>query len=372
MPLADLPMECLQGRLGEICIKRFKHFPRAYSWIALLTAGSAVIDQDLDTNPNDPRVNLYSCLVGEVHSGKSQAIDAAVKALGLEEPTLIESYAGSAEAFARSVGDAGGNPRLWAVDELGYLLEKAHIEHSTIPQVLCTAFNKNHIVMHMGKRETRRLNCSLSILGGMVDNRFSDLFGKNTTAGLYDRFMFGHCPGDFLFNYEPFNGTPEIVKRRPGDVLLIDPEIWEWRKHYMKTNPDINPRLIEIVLRCALICAYFDGEQRVDVKRLEPHVALLGYQTRMRIVLKPNPGENFEAQLTHKFLNYLQTHPGFVPRRKLFRDTNAYDKGLSVADRALDMLIATNDVVQVKMGRQQQLVRLALDSENEEESLADA
>lgn len=372
MPLADLPMDCLQGRLGEICIKRFKHFPRAYSWIALLTAGSAVIDQDLDTNPNDPRVNLYSCLVGEVHSGKSQAIDAAVKALGLEEPTLIESYAGSAEAFARSVGDAGGNPRLWAVDELGYLLEKAHIEHSTIPQVLCTAFNKNHIVMHMGKRETRRLNCSLSILGGMVDTRFSDLFGKATTAGLYDRFMFGHCPGDFLFNYEPFNGGPEIVKRRPDQALLVDPEIWwSWRPHFIKTNPGVNPRLIEIALRCALVCAYFDGAELVDIKRLEPHIALLGYQTRMRIVLKPNPGENFEAQLTHKFLNYLQTHPLFVSRRTLFRDTHAYDKGLSVADRALDMLISNGDVVQVKMGKQT-LVRLALESDNEEESLADA
>lgn len=371
MPLADLPMDCLQGRLGEICVTRFKHFPRAYSWVALLTAGSAVIDQDLDTNPNDPRVNLYSCLVGEVHSGKSQAIDAAVKALGLEEPTLIESYAGSAEAFARSVGDAGGNPRLWAVDELGYLLEKAHIEHSTIPQVLCTAFNKNHVTMHMGKRETRRLNCSLSILGGMVENRFSDLFGKNTTAGLYDRFMFGLCPGDFLFDYQPFNGAPEIVKRRPNDTLLIDPEIWEWRSHYLRTTPDLNPRILEIAIRCALVCAYFDGLQVVDVKRMEPHIKFAGYQTRMRIYLKPNPGENFEAQLTHKFLNYLQTHPGFVSRRTLFRHTNAYDKGLSVADRALDMLIASDDIVQVKMGKQT-LVRLALESENEDESLADA
>lgn len=361
MPLADLPVDCLQGRLGDICTTRFKHFPRAYAWITLLTAASSVIDQP----DNDPHVNLYGCVVGGVHTGKSQAIKSAIKALGIETPTLVKAYSGSAEAFARSMDRAMGNPRLWQCDELGFLLQKAHIEHSTIPQVLSTAFDDRQVTMNMGKQKTTELNCSLSIIGGMVEDSFSDFWGKQTTGGLYDRFIFGLCPSDFEFDYEPMNGAVERVERRAGDVLLVDPEIWQWAKHFKREHKDKDVRrLVEIGIRSALICAYFDNSQLVDLKRLDPHIAFIEYQARMREFLKPNPGENFEAQLQHKFLAYLRLHPGFISKYLLFRDTHAYDKGLSVAERALDMLVANNDVHRVKIGNRV-AVRLSLPSEIE-------
>lgn len=361
MPLADLPIDCLQGRLGDICLNRFAHFPRAYSWIALLCAASAKIDQP----PDDPHVNLYGCVVGGVHTGKSEAIKASVKALAVETPFLVKAYSGSAEAFARSMGDAAGNPRLWQCDELGFLLQKAHIEHSTIPQVLCTAFGERQFAMNMGKRQSANVNVSLSIVGGMVENSFSDFWGKNTTQGLYDRFMFGLCPPDFAFDYEPFNGTPHKVERRSGDVLLIDPEVWDWRKQFIRINKEKEvERLAEIAVRAALVCAYFDGAQVVDLKRMEPHIEFAGYQARIRMILQPNPGENFEAQLQHKFLTYLRTHPGFITRRELFYATHAYDKGLSIAEKALFQLIENTDVIKTKLGKKT-LIRLALDSEIE-------
>lgn len=363
MPLNDLPIDCLQGRLGDICLNRFQNFPRAYSWITLLTAASSMIDQP----PGDPRVNLYGCVVGGVHTGKSQAIKSAVKALGIETPTLVKAYAGSAEAFARSMDKAAGNPRLWSIDELAFLLQKSHIEHSTIAPVLCNAFDDQQFTLNMGKRQSVNLNVSLSIIGGMVEGSFSDYWGRNTTMGLYDRFLFGLCPTDFAFDYEPFNGVPYRVERAAGADLLVDPDIWDWRKQFIRSNKEREvDRLAEIAIRCALVCAYFDGAHYIDNKRMEPHINFIGYQARMRMFLKPNPGENFEAQLQHKFLDYLKAHPGYVTRRKLFHDTRAYDKGLSIADRALDMLHANGDIQYDKAGKSF-LVRLALDSENEDE-----
>ena len=64
----DLPEVCLQGCLGELCQRRFGHFPRAYSWIALLTAASGRLDEH--ENTPDVHTNLYGALVGGVHTGK--------------------------------------------------------------------------------------------------------------------------------------------------------------------------------------------------------------------------------------------------------------------------------------------------------------
>jgi hypothetical protein len=91
--------------------------------------------------------------------------------------------------------------------------------------------------------------------------------------------------------------------------------------------------------------------------RLAPHIEFALYQTRIRTILKPNPGENFEGQVAHKFLDYLGHHPSFITRRELFRATHAYDKGPSIADRALNILVVNGDVVQTKSG--QTFLRLA-------------
>jgi hypothetical protein len=34
-------------------------------------------------------------------------------------------------------------------------------------------------------------NARLSLVGGIVDEKFDDAFGSATTSGLYDRFLFG-------------------------------------------------------------------------------------------------------------------------------------------------------------------------------------
>ena len=97
---------------------------------------------------------------------------------------------------------------------------------------------------------------------------------------------------------------------------------------------------------------------------LKPHLALAQYQHRIREILKPNSGENFEGQLAHKFLDYLRRLNGaYASRRDMLRHTHAYDKGPSTADKALGVLIANGDVEETKVGRKT-LLRIAPENED--------
>ena len=348
----DMPDTVLDGRLGEICARRMSRFPIAYAWPCLLAVASAKIHE----REENVRTNSYCAVVGPVHSGKSQAIEFATQTLGLERPQLMDMVAGSAEALIRETSGAAGNPRLFSPDELGHTLEKLQIERSSFSFVLNTAFYRSNFRVLMGRKESAEFNCHLSILGGLVDERFADLFNAATTGGLYDRFLFGLCPGDFRFEYRPFEGPAEILR---AVAVKIHPHVWEAKDAVQRTDPAANSRVFENSIRAATICAAFDGKSLLTVADLKPHFELARYQTRIRSILKPNPGENFEAQLAHKFLDYLsRLKGGYTTRRDLYRATHAYDKGPSTADRALAVLIANGDVEETKSGRKT-LLRIA-------------
>src|SRR5689334_15639785 len=126
----DMPEAALDGRLGEICLTRMKHFPVAYAWPSLVTVAAALIPRG-----NRPlRTNLFCGLVGPTDSGKSSALDTGICSLGLGSPVLIEAKFGSAEGFACAMKDAEPNAvRLLFVDELSHLLEKSKIDRASFP-----------------------------------------------------------------------------------------------------------------------------------------------------------------------------------------------------------------------------------------------
>jgi hypothetical protein len=353
--LRDMPENILDGKLGEICHRRMSRFPIAYAWPAILAVASALIGERAE----GVRTNLYVALVGGVGSGKSQAIDFAIKTLGLEKPGLMDVFAGSGEGLIRETAEAAGNSRLFSPDELGHTLEKLQIERSSLSFLLSTAFYKTDFSVRMAKQSRVQFNCILSVLGGLVEDRFSDLFNAATTGGLHDRFVFGLCPDGFRLEYRPFEGLPEVI--RPVAVK-IHPDVWLCKSVWEKES-QISPRVSENAIRAATICAAFDGKSLLTVNDLKPHHAFAEYQARIRTILKPNPGENFEAQLAHKFLDFLKRNRGaIVTRRQLFHATRAYDKGPSTADRALGMLIANGDVVEASLGKAKAL-RLAFEAE---------
>ena len=125
LSIADMSDEVLDGRLGEICQRRMVRFPNAYGWPALVTVAGTLVERP---NSGPLRTNLFCGLVGPVDSGKSQAIECAIRALGLEKPRLQNVMSGSAEGLLAKLSDAEGAARLVSPDELGHLLSKPHRE----------------------------------------------------------------------------------------------------------------------------------------------------------------------------------------------------------------------------------------------------
>jgi len=359
--VADMPEAVLDGRLGEICFRCMKRFPVAYAWPALVTVASALTPRSAENMTKGVRFNLYTALVGPCHSGKSQAISAAQNLLDIEPPTLMELMAGSAEGLIRKFNDAAGNPRLFSPDELGHLLEKAQIQHASFAYVLNAAFYRDQFEVLMARGAAATFHASLSILGGLVDEKFQDLFSTATIGGLHDRFIFGQCPTGFSYEYEPFQSVREPMN--PVEVS-IDPEVWARKADWRSGDPELEPRICELAIRVAAICASYDGRAVLTAEALGPARAFADYQKRIRRLLKPNAGECLEGKVALKILDYLDRQGGrFVSRRTMLRDINANRFGPSVADRALDVLHA-NGEIEITKGRPV-LVRRCLDDELE-------
>lgn len=339
--LADMSEAVLSGRLGEICQKMMIHggrFPIAYAWPALVTAASALVPRHSEKQ----RVNLYTALSGPVHSGKTQAIDAAQQLLGVQSPTLMSVMAGSAESLMRHISDAAGAARLFSPDELSHMLEKASIQNASFASVLSRAFYHTKFTLLMQGKTKAEFNASLSILGGIVDDRFEELFSRATTSGLYDRFLFGACPSGFEFDYYPFEEKQQMYSL---DTVFVAPEVWTEKSIWQHRDREMNQRVVEIALRVAIICASFDGKTLLSAADLKPALALAEYSQRIRKLLKPNEGENLEAKVALKLLAYLERmEGGYVSKRKLLHDTGAYRYSPSAVKRALDIMDANGDI----------------------------
>ena len=387
--IKDMPESVLDGWLGQICKSRMlQHFPVAYAWTALVTVASAMVP--VDPTQNGMRCNLFGCPVGPIHSGKSEAIKHAKLLLGIQSPPLLDLLAGSAEMLTSAVADAGGRPRLYSTDELGHLLEKAQIQNSSFVYLLNRAFYETGFKVRSMERKKKEVvfNATLSVIGGVVEERFGDLFTAKTTGGFYDRFLYGLCPTGFRYFYMPFEGGPALQISQTEDDLYsdaivpiasvgnqpipvtLDKSVFFETNRWMRDddvlkNPDCE-RIVEIAMRVATICASFDRRPILYGKDLGPALELARYQARIRRLLKPNPGKTFEGQLFHKFFEFLTTHTSdgsWMPRRELFHRTCSHEIGLPVSNKTLDAMIANEDVEGLdqrgKSGPPKRLVRIA-------------
>jgi hypothetical protein len=361
--LPDMPDAVLDGLLGEIRQRHLLGLPNAYAWPALLAAASVEARADnIDTN-------IYAGIVGDVHTGKSVSCERALSVMAIKGSNYcLDLMSGSGEGLLSEVTGAGFEPRLLFVDEMGHLLSKMTIEHSSFGFILNRAFYDTGFKVRMARGQEAHFNAKLSILGGVVFDVFEELFGHATVQGFYDRFLFGQCPSDFVYDYRPADFVPLELET---SCVHVHPSVWEEKGSWLAANKIINPRLAEIAIRCATICASIDGRQELHARDLGPAKALLEYQTRVRTLLQPNPGRTLEGELAHKFLNYLKRmKPGeWVTKRAMFNAINAYRIGPAVADRTLRSLIFAGEVESVPQGRQT-LVRLDTEKELLSPSLA--
>ncbi|MGB9513279.1 MAG: hypothetical protein WBU20_16470, partial [Candidatus Acidiferrum sp.] len=284
--IADMPVTVLCGKLGEIYMKHFGDFPLAYAWPAILCAASVMIVPHPTL-----RANLFAALIGPIHSGKTEITNRVTHTFTLEDQGLFSGTKfGSSEGFARKIGERA-QPLLWCPDELSHLLEKSRIQSASFPFFLDSVFNhdRNDLVVAKGKQ----LSCSvrLSLIGGIVADRFEDSFGSGTTAGLYDRFLFGVFPqGNFTYKYRPMTKSDPIFEIRDsfgpngsGTPKLVTPMIHSsvWDAKDKIQDEGINPGILEIAIRCALICAAWDHKDMLVGSSLDPFWELARYQERV-------------------------------------------------------------------------------------------
>lgn len=385
----DMPASVLCGRLGEICSARMGGFPLAYSWLSILAAGSVLVKPAPE---NWRRCNINVAVVGGVHTGKSTAQEHANYQLhlGHEETLVIPEKFGSAEGLMEYIGDREGRPVLWSPDELSHLLEKAQIQGASFPFILNTMFYQDRNNSTVQHRKHIKFNARVSIAGGIVEENFGDSFGAATTFGLYDRFLFGLCPSGFEYLYRPPEGRPavELVNRHPcGNEQLfcgnqpvpqlprfetptIHPEVWDAKDALVRAEK-INPRVAELCLRTALICAAWDGKKELRASDLGAAWELAHYQESVRIILQPNQGRTFEAMAGFKILGYVKQHADrgkWIKWRDVCRATHVMNYGGSVADRARESLVFAGElekaeVQPAKGGRKTILIRLAQEDE---------
>ena len=349
----DMPETVLDGRLGEICQKRMRQFPRAYSWGALVTAAGSLIPR----REAPIRTNLFWCPVGPTASGKSQSMETSFRVLGLgQTPVLLKAKYGSAEALIEKLERVGPEGvRLVAVDELAHLMVKAAIERASFPYILNTAYYEDRLAGG-SKGHQFNLNCRLSLAGGVVEELFGEVFGAVTTGGLYDRFIFGLCPMPYSLLWRPPEGEAEVLNPFPARVSA---DVWEARDEWVTRG--ISQRVAEHALRVAYICCSVDGRPELRGAELAPALSFAQYQMRVRRVLAPNAGENPDARCAIGIRNWLSHHAPdgqWVSRRSLDRGINACRLGPGVFNRCLNNLVFNGEIQLRNSGREVRLQEL--------------
>lgn len=344
LQIPDISDDCLEGVLGEICSGPMKDFPRSWAWPAILAAASTHVP-----NSNSIRSNIFVALVGPIGAGKSSVINVANYLLDVGD-SLFDDYVGSAEGLAKHLpAEFGAQHKLWYVDELGHLLDKAKIEGASFVRVLNTSFYRDEQSLIVAKGARCKFNCKLSIIGGIVDEDFEDAFSAITAHGMYDRFVYGYCPTAFRYDYRPTNDYGEPMgdfDRNTHPVDFINRDVWEFKKQWMKDNPGLN-REFEIAMRCALICAQYDGRKELNASMLGPSLAFASEQGKIRKILKPNVGKNQSGEVSQKVLDYLKRYApdgDWIRMREIMRGTHVDRYGMDLVNRVINALSMCGEI----------------------------
>jgi hypothetical protein len=343
--VADMPAECLDGTLGEICTTYMKRFPIAYGWTSLLAFASTLIRRD----PNHVRSNIYIAQVGPTNTGKTMSQKWAEALLGVSETNLIRTFVGSGEQFAQ-LTDAAGNVRLFAPDELGNTLKKMNIDRSTLPTFFTRAWDTDSFSLTQPRLGPKKpplaaFHCHLSSIGGVVLKEFEQLFASSSTYGFYDRTLFAHCPMPApVCAYAQLPEDCRSICFRELDAPVILPEVWQTVAEWREADPTLE-REVEIAIRAATIAAAYDGRKALTPDALGPARALVDYQQKIRRILRPNEGETIEGRITQLLQRELERlEPGEgITRRDLFTRANVYRLGVSTAHRVVNIMTATGE-----------------------------
>jgi hypothetical protein len=287
----EFPGDCaMYGKLKEIA-NRHSHLPHGWLYPSILIVASTLEIEDTD---HFVRSNMYGALLGAVGTGKTYCLEAAHKSIYLPgEDTVMEDAPGSHSGLMNQLSEDEPVSKLLLIDELKTVLNACNIQGSSLPQMLCTLWNKDKVGGSV-KKGRQVVYGKLSILGGLAVKEAADfarLFGSGTVTGLVDRFLLGYYDG--YVKARPIRG----LKRESFDIkpVVIPEWCWEAKDKWIDEDQD-RRRLSEHALRVALVTAACNGDREITKPCLEAAFRLMEWQQRLRKVFKPGLAETKDAE----------------------------------------------------------------------------
>lgn len=322
-----MPEPCMYGWLGWAA--RELKTPLGFAYPAMLTAGASLIQ----VYPRHVRPTLYTCLIGGVHSGKSETIKRAIGyrnqpgILNFKPDVIKWTVPGSDRGLIKIFGADKKEDktvlelslnmaptRLLAQDELRNTIAKANIQNSALPSTLCSLWEQDEAGAG-DKIGEHTAVLQLNILGALkADDAedFAEVFGKDTTSGLYDRFIYGLAPAGWEFEKWEHN----LEFRTPKPCTIPD-YCWEMMKEWRRVEPIGRGRLGEIAMRIAYITSAMNHDPEVTAEAMRCALEFCEWQEWIRTSYKAGLGDTIDAQCTNAILTVLEKlEPGMWIRWK--------------------------------------------------------
>ena len=264
--------------------------PLGFAYPAMLAMAAA---RTLSPPPTI-RPTMYVCLIGPVHCGKSEVMKRAEWAFQWPSAiTVLKGTPGSDRGLAKLLEVENDQlklqNRVMVLDEFRKMLGKMDIQNSGLAATLCELWSQDKSST-ADKKGKDLINCRLSILGGlMAENpqEFAETFGKETNAGLYDRFIYGLAP---KWKYE----VPEIMAdmRNPYPVEAPKGSIcYTMANDWRDTIEHGRERMAEIALRVALVTAGMNHDKTITAECMQAALNFMTWQEAIRDHYKPSKAE---------------------------------------------------------------------------------
>lgn len=349
----DMPTDCMYGWLGEKTLEM--DVPIGYGYPAMLAMGAVRTLMF----PENVRPTLYVALIGDIHTGKSQAIKRAQKAFHWTNtalPIIINKVPGSDRGLAKMLEDEdnlNATNHLLVQDELRQTLSKMNISNSGLAAVLCTLWDDDK-AGSADKKGADNIFVRLSILGALKANspeEFTATWGAETNAGLYDRFIYGLAP---KWKYTVPAITPED---RVAQTVVVPALAYDMAHAWRDMFEDVDrKRMAEIALRIAVITAGMNEERTITRECMQAALNFMTWQEGIRNFYKPSHAEqDKESRCTEAIKNALQNYvdgegnPKWVTWRRLYNNRNWCKFGAPTVNRIKKAMIDAGDIIEEKV-----------------------
>lgn len=309
----DMPEAAMYGLLGKYAHWMQAPFPWAYTSLLTVFAGLGV---DAGAQVSSVRPTLYTCLLGAPGSGKSVSIKRAKALLQPGSGNYCTTTPGSDRGLvillnstlAKSASPLANNAVCLTQDEYKDTFAKINIQGSSLAPLLCTLYYEDE-GGSANKHGVHETSVRMSMLGGLAITDVTDfqaIFGSNTTAGLYDRFIFAPGPKDWAWDH--FWTVPPTPPILPVAVELGREQyeaINRWADACRALGQDPG-RLKEIALRVAVISSSANGDSKVTDAAVAAAIEFSKWQAKVRETYGPGVALNQDAQVSAAILDGLE------------------------------------------------------------------